>query len=64
MPIEPPAELVERARSELPELPGARIARLATDLDHATALDLVTSGRDALYERVALIYYSRQGWIQ
>ena len=52
VPIEPPAELVERARAELPELPGARIHRLAADLDHATAADLVTSGRDALYERV------------
>jgi aspartyl-tRNA(Asn)/glutamyl-tRNA(Gln) amidotransferase subunit B len=52
VPIEPPAELVERARAELPELPGARIARLAAELDHAAAADLVTSGRDALYERV------------
>ena len=52
VPIEPPAELVERARSELPELPGARIHRLAEELDHATAADLVTSGRDSLYERV------------
>jgi aspartyl-tRNA(Asn)/glutamyl-tRNA(Gln) amidotransferase subunit B len=52
VPIEPPAELVERARAELPELPGARIRRLAGDLDHATAADLVTSGRDSLYERV------------
>jgi aspartyl-tRNA(Asn)/glutamyl-tRNA(Gln) amidotransferase subunit B len=52
VPIEPPAELVERARAELPELPGARIRRLAADLDHATAADLVTSGRDSLYERV------------
>jgi aspartyl-tRNA(Asn)/glutamyl-tRNA(Gln) amidotransferase subunit B len=52
VPIEPPAELVERARSELPELPGARIRRLAGELDHATAADLVTSGRDSLYEQV------------
>ncbi|HEU6445558.1 MAG TPA: Asp-tRNA(Asn)/Glu-tRNA(Gln) amidotransferase subunit GatB [Gaiellaceae bacterium] len=52
VPIEPPAELVERVRAELPELPGARIRRLAAELDHATALDLVTSGRDGLYERV------------
>jgi aspartyl-tRNA(Asn)/glutamyl-tRNA(Gln) amidotransferase subunit B len=52
VPIEPPAELVERARSELPELPGARIRRLAGELDHAAAADLVTSGRDSLYERV------------
>jgi aspartyl-tRNA(Asn)/glutamyl-tRNA(Gln) amidotransferase subunit B len=52
VPIEPSAELVERARAELPELPGARIHRLAADLDHDTAADLVTSGRDSLYERV------------
>ncbi|HEV2903324.1 MAG TPA: Asp-tRNA(Asn)/Glu-tRNA(Gln) amidotransferase subunit GatB [Gaiellaceae bacterium] len=52
VPIEPPAELVERARAELPELPGSRIRRLAADLDHAAAADLVTSGRDLLYERV------------
>jgi aspartyl-tRNA(Asn)/glutamyl-tRNA(Gln) amidotransferase subunit B len=52
VPIEPPAELVARARGELPELPGARIHRLAADLDHDAAADLVTSGRDSLYERV------------
>ncbi|MFL5931476.1 MAG: Asp-tRNA(Asn)/Glu-tRNA(Gln) amidotransferase subunit GatB [Gaiellaceae bacterium] len=53
VPIEPPAELVERIRDELPESPGARIARLAADLDHELATDLVTSGRDRLYEAVA-----------
>jgi aspartyl-tRNA(Asn)/glutamyl-tRNA(Gln) amidotransferase subunit B len=52
VPIEPPAELVERVRAELPELPGARMLRLATELDHDLAADLVTSGRDVLYERV------------
>jgi aspartyl-tRNA(Asn)/glutamyl-tRNA(Gln) amidotransferase subunit B len=52
VPIEPPTELVERVRAELPELPGARVLRLAADLEHDLALDLVTSGRDALYERV------------
>ena len=52
VPIEPSAELVELARGELPELPGPRIHRLAEELDHATAADLVTSGRDSLYERV------------
>jgi aspartyl-tRNA(Asn)/glutamyl-tRNA(Gln) amidotransferase subunit B len=52
VPIEPPAELVERVRAELPELPGARVLRLAADLEHDLALDLVTSGRDALSERV------------
>jgi aspartyl-tRNA(Asn)/glutamyl-tRNA(Gln) amidotransferase subunit B len=52
VPIEPPAELVERVRAELPELPGARVLRLAAELEHDLAVDLVTSGRDALYERV------------
>ncbi len=52
VPIEPPAELVERLRAELPELPGARVLRLAAELDHDLAADLVTGGRDALYERV------------
>jgi aspartyl-tRNA(Asn)/glutamyl-tRNA(Gln) amidotransferase subunit B len=52
VPIEPPRELVERMRTELPEAPGARITRLAADLDHELATDLVTSGRDGLYEAV------------
>jgi aspartyl-tRNA(Asn)/glutamyl-tRNA(Gln) amidotransferase subunit B len=52
VPIEPPRELVERARAELPEAPGARIGRLAAGLDHELATDLVTSGRDQLYEAV------------
>ena len=50
VPVEPPAELVERMRAELPELPGARIRRLEAELDFALAEGLVTSGRDALYE--------------
>jgi len=53
VPIEPSDELVERVRGELPELPGARVTRLAEELDFDLAADLVTSGRDALYERVA-----------
>jgi aspartyl-tRNA(Asn)/glutamyl-tRNA(Gln) amidotransferase subunit B len=52
VPLEPPRELVDRVRAELPELPGQRIHRLAADLDHDLAGDLVTSGRDRLYERV------------
>jgi aspartyl-tRNA(Asn)/glutamyl-tRNA(Gln) amidotransferase subunit B len=52
VPVEPPAELVERLRSELPELPGARIRRLERELDFETALGLVTSSRDRLYTAV------------
>jgi aspartyl-tRNA(Asn)/glutamyl-tRNA(Gln) amidotransferase subunit B len=52
VPLEPPRELVERVRAELPELPGQRIRRLAAELDHDLAGDLVTSGRDRLYARV------------
>ena len=52
VPIEPPRELVDRVRAELPELPGQRIRRLTAEVDHDLALDLVTSGRDRLYVRV------------
>ena len=52
VPIEPPAELVERARAELPELPAARIRRLEPRAGFDLAEGLVTSGRDSLYERV------------
>jgi aspartyl-tRNA(Asn)/glutamyl-tRNA(Gln) amidotransferase subunit B len=52
VPIEPPDELVEKVRAELPELPGARVMRLAAELEFDLAADLVTSGRDPLYERV------------
>jgi aspartyl-tRNA(Asn)/glutamyl-tRNA(Gln) amidotransferase subunit B len=51
VPLEPPAELVERIRDELPEAPGERIRRLEHELDFALAEGLVTSGRDRLYER-------------
>ncbi|MGZ4360090.1 MAG: Asp-tRNA(Asn)/Glu-tRNA(Gln) amidotransferase subunit GatB [Gaiellaceae bacterium] len=50
VPYEPEQELVERLRGELPELPGARIARLEPALGLELALGLVTGGRDALYE--------------
>ena len=52
VPLEPARELVERLRGELPELPGARIARLAGELDPELAEGLVTSGRDRLFEQV------------
>ena len=50
VPVEPPAELVERLRGELPELPAARIRRLEAELDLDRATVLVTGGLDPLYE--------------
>jgi aspartyl-tRNA(Asn)/glutamyl-tRNA(Gln) amidotransferase subunit B len=50
VPVEPPAELIERLRGELPELPSARIRRLGEQLDHERAGVLVTGGLDGLYE--------------
>jgi aspartyl-tRNA(Asn)/glutamyl-tRNA(Gln) amidotransferase subunit B len=52
VPVEPPAELVERLRLEVPEAPGARIRRLEEEVDFDLAEGLVTSGRDELYARV------------
>jgi aspartyl-tRNA(Asn)/glutamyl-tRNA(Gln) amidotransferase subunit B len=52
VPVEPPLELVERVRTEIGELPFARIRRLEGELDFDLAYGLVTSGRDELYERV------------
>src|SRR5213595_2693370 len=52
VPVEPPAELVERLRRELPELPTERIRRLERELGFELASDVVTSGRADLYERV------------
>src|SRR5213078_3492222 len=37
VPVEPPAELVERLGAQLPELPGARIARLEAELGYEPA---------------------------
>jgi aspartyl-tRNA(Asn)/glutamyl-tRNA(Gln) amidotransferase subunit B len=52
VPLEPARELVDKLRAELPELPGARMRRLAAELDFELAEGLVTSGRDRLYEAV------------
>src|SRR5436309_15529238 len=46
VPVEPPRELVDRLRGEIPELPGARIRRLEGDLDFALASELVSTGND------------------
>jgi aspartyl-tRNA(Asn)/glutamyl-tRNA(Gln) amidotransferase subunit B len=50
VPVEPPAELVERLRSALPELPAARIRRIESVLDLDRALVLVTGGLDRLWQ--------------
>ena len=50
VPVEPPPELVERLRSELPELPAARIRRLEAELDLERATVLVTGGLDRLWQ--------------
>jgi aspartyl-tRNA(Asn)/glutamyl-tRNA(Gln) amidotransferase subunit B len=50
VPIDPPAELVERLRAQLPESPAARIGRIADRLDHDRATVLVTGGLDRLWE--------------
>jgi aspartyl-tRNA(Asn)/glutamyl-tRNA(Gln) amidotransferase subunit B len=50
VPVEPEAELVERLRAELPELPAERIRRIGETLDHERALVLVTGGLDRLWE--------------
>jgi aspartyl-tRNA(Asn)/glutamyl-tRNA(Gln) amidotransferase subunit B len=46
VPIEPEAELLEGLRSELPELPGARIRTLTADVGFDQAADLVTTGNE------------------
>ncbi len=50
VPIEPSAELIERLRAELPELPAARIRRIEKELDLDQAVVLVTGGLDRLWQ--------------
>jgi aspartyl-tRNA(Asn)/glutamyl-tRNA(Gln) amidotransferase subunit B len=51
VPVEPSTDLVERLRSELPELPAARIRRIEAGLDLERATVLVTGGLDGLWEK-------------
>jgi aspartyl-tRNA(Asn)/glutamyl-tRNA(Gln) amidotransferase subunit B len=57
VPVEPPAELVDRLRGELPELPGARIrrieSRLAADTAFAFAEELVMTEKDSRAQLLA-----------
>ena len=50
VPVEPTSSLVERLRSELPELPAERIRRLERELDLERATVLVAGGLDRLWE--------------
>ena len=50
VPVEPPAELVERLRAEVPESPARRIRRIESELDLDRAVVLVTGGLDRLWE--------------
>ena len=52
VPVHPPAELVDRLRSEIGELPGARIKRIADTLSFYDADVLVTGGLDRLWSDV------------
>jgi aspartyl-tRNA(Asn)/glutamyl-tRNA(Gln) amidotransferase subunit B len=49
VPLAPEAELVERLREELPELPGQRIVQIRDSIGHEDASVLVGSGRDQLW---------------
>jgi aspartyl-tRNA(Asn)/glutamyl-tRNA(Gln) amidotransferase subunit B len=46
VPVEPDAALVERLRSEVPELPGARIRELSGEVGFESALELVATGNE------------------
>jgi aspartyl-tRNA(Asn)/glutamyl-tRNA(Gln) amidotransferase subunit B len=46
VPVEPPAELVERLRGEVPERPGERIRALAEELGFDPAAKLVLTGNE------------------
>jgi len=52
VPVHPPAELVERVRAEVGELPGARIRRIGETLSYYDADVLVTGGLDRLWSEV------------
>src|SRR5262249_44502153 len=53
VPVEPPAELVQRLGREVPERPGDRIRRLAGELGFASAAELVTTGNEQKAEALA-----------
>ncbi len=50
VPVEPPTELIESLRAEVPESPAARIRRIEPALDLERATVLVTGGLDRLWD--------------
>jgi aspartyl-tRNA(Asn)/glutamyl-tRNA(Gln) amidotransferase subunit B len=52
VPVEPPAELVERLRAEIGEPPAERIRRILREEDYRAATELVTTGHSDLYDRL------------
>jgi aspartyl-tRNA(Asn)/glutamyl-tRNA(Gln) amidotransferase subunit B len=52
VPVHPPEDVIERVRSEIGELPGARIRRIAETLSFYDADVLVTGGLDRLWSDV------------
>jgi aspartyl-tRNA(Asn)/glutamyl-tRNA(Gln) amidotransferase subunit B len=54
VPVHPPAELVERLRGEIGELPAERIERIAATLSFYDADVLVTGGLDRLWSNVVV----------
>ncbi len=53
VPVEPPAELVERLRGDVKERPTERIRRLGNELGFASAAELVTTGNEWKAEALA-----------
>jgi aspartyl-tRNA(Asn)/glutamyl-tRNA(Gln) amidotransferase subunit B len=53
VPVEPPAELVERLRAGLGELPGSRIRRIEAEVGYELAYELVATGNEP--KAVALV---------
>jgi aspartyl-tRNA(Asn)/glutamyl-tRNA(Gln) amidotransferase subunit B len=53
VPVEPPAELVERLRGDVPERPAERIRRLSGELGFSSAAELVTNGKEWKAEALA-----------
>ena len=64
VPVEPPRELVEMLRAEVPEAPAARIRRIEPALDLERATVLVTSGLDRLWTATVEAGARRTGVVQ